>query len=504
MRTPPLIVPAVVALCVAIAAAAGGDQPSQAGSAHPAGPSGNRFGPAFEVRKPARPAEPLRPVPPASPATFRKPARTADFNGDGYRDTVISSSAREATCCWTHGFVAIVYSGPHGPNPAARQIIDPSTPGIPADNAQVGAATSADFDRDGHADLAVSTNPWGGGGPPGESSVVIFYGSAGGLSGRSMRLAGDGGRAFQHLAVGDFDGNGATDLAGATGTGFVIYRDVTTRPVTGAKTQVKGDDPDVVGLAVADFDGDRRADLAIKVETTRYSGPEEYEAIGVQRAELRLGTPDGLSRDATVVGRNQLAGSGPVAADVDGDGRSDLISGAERDHSLITFPGTSGGLGPGRTVRVPPPDYPEVMAAGDADGDGHDDLAVNERLPDSSADLPEGSHFAVIPGSGNGLSPARAKRFGRWTPGLPDTPGDDRTLLGTSLSLTDLTGDGKADLTVWSPQPGDARQDRIVTLPGSPSGTTVSGATTFSKTDLRMTDPRHNFSTGPHFTVLLG
>ncbi|MBO2463879.1 FG-GAP and VCBS repeat-containing protein [Actinomadura violacea] len=426
-------------------------------------------------------AAPLRPVLPARPATFTKPAKHADFNGDGYGDIVVPGPGWGKDPSRGLSFVEVVYGSPAGLTPSRRQSIGPSTSGIPgtAYGAQMGAA--ADFDRDGYADLALESVEDGG------SSVVIFYGSATGLSGRSIALKGPGDFSFDTLAVGDFDGTAGTDVV-VTGKGECwVFRDITTKPVPGTKIPVTGRigakirrgsvGPGSVAAArapvVADVNGDRRSDLVLVVATPAADGEEGED---FWNAELRLGTVNGLSTKAVGFGNDQVSERpAPVAGDVDGDGRTDVIVTGPETGTITAFLGTAGGLAPGKQIRLPFTGEVKRLAVGDTDGDGKADLAAFNAY----------TATAVLPGGRGGLDLARAQRFDKATPGLPAAPGNDLRGFADMASLTDVNGDGKADLIVEAPQENAPDQDRVFILPGSDSGVTIKGATAFSGAALR-------------------
>lgn len=90
---------------------------------------------------------------PSAVAASAKPAD--DFNGDGYRDFVMLGGAHGKD-----GRVTVVYGTSTGPGTRV-QTIHQDSPGIPGAVEQGDdwgfAATSADLDRDGYADLVVAS-----------------------------------------------------------------------------------------------------------------------------------------------------------------------------------------------------------------------------------------------------------------------------------------------------------------------------------------------------------
>lgn len=93
------------------------------------------------------------------------------------------------------------------------------------------------------------------------------------------------------------------------------------------------------------------------------------------------------------------------------------------------------------------------LAAGDFDGDGHDDLAVSAPLEDvgpQGSEVQDAGAVNVIYGGNNGLRPAGDQVWHQGTPGIADSPeGDDG--FGHALAVGDFDGDGFDDLAVSVP-----------------------------------------------------
>ncbi|MGH9940447.1 MAG: FG-GAP-like repeat-containing protein [Blastocatellia bacterium] len=270
----------------------------------------------------------------------------------------------------------------------------------------VRAVASGDFNGDGNVDLATSEiilnlpisriSLWFGDGQGGFENVINFQ-----VNG-----------AFLDLDTGDLNGDGRLDLVGSSNAAFGPDAGVIALLGNGDGTfqlanSVPTGPPTQFAIAVADLNGDGRADVAVTNQ------PDRSVFVALSAADGKLGAP--------VKYQLTTAPFTIAAADFNGDGKNDLVT-ANPNSPMLTLLANNGSGGFSVASNPDTGGNNNSVTVGDFNGDGKTDIATAQA-----------TSIATLIGDGSGgFSPA--KKIGNKG--------------GGAIIAEDLSGDGKDDLVL--------------------------------------------------------
>jgi hypothetical protein len=387
---------------------------------------------------------------------FGKSLATGDFNGDGHAD--LAAFDRESSVVANAGAVRVQYGNITGVSNADVLITDFFPPSGPQDGEagdEFGFAIAAgDFNNDGFDDIAI--------GVPGEDvllggtpytdcgSVLVLEGSAVGLTNVGLKLyptaIGDKNFArFGHaVAAGDFDVDGYDELVvGAPGL------DTSSQDQSG-----------VIAVLAGGPSGLSTLQRHIHQDSTDVTGSVSDVAEPLDRFGEALvvgnfnGDTDGPGGPPVVDLAVGAPGEGDATAATTGSGLVHLFYGSTLGTPLAfsNDQSFSQAISPGQSIETGDA-FGRVLAAGDVNGDGMDDLLVAAPSEDvvGSTTITDAGVVTFVPGAFPlVITTATGTTFGQADFAVGENP-EAFDYFGLAMAVADFDRDGLADIVVGSP-----------------------------------------------------
>ena len=319
----------------------------------------------------------------ASDGEYPQYAAVADVNGDGKPDLLVANSCASASDC-TNGSVSVLLGNGDGTFQSALSF---SSSGDAAQSIAV-----ADVNNDGKADLLVA-NVCASSGDCTNGSVSVLLGNGDGTFQSALSYS-SGGQSAVSIAVADINADGRVDAIVAnmcSSNGDCSSGVVSTLLGNGDGTfqpalSYNSGGTSAVSVAVADINGDQKADVLVANSNDRNG-----DSLDGSVASVLLGNGDGTLQPAVSYASGGFGASSVTVTDIDGDGHPDVVLA-----STSLDPNTSTGavsvlLGNGDGTLRGGVNYSSSawfsysVASADVNGDGKLDLLLANACNDSNS-----------------------------------------------------------------------------------------------------------------------
>ncbi|MDR7086701.1 hypothetical protein J2X11_001540 [Aeromicrobium panaciterrae] len=400
---------------------------------------------------------------------FMSPAQAGDANNNGRDELAVGSPREDVSDLEDAGAMWIFDGSTNGP--ANGTLINEGTSGaagtLEAGDGFANRLVWGDFNGDSRDDLAVGVSDQDVSDVEDAGAVTVFLGSNDGVTTTDSKQwtlttadvvgsTGEDDSWGETIATGDFNGDTYDDLAVGAPS-----RDAGAVPGGGMVTVLYGSSTGLKGLGSTEWSED----------TTGVAGSaDDFERFG---SALAAGDFNNDGRDDLAIGvRENIGSEGSVGAVtvLKGSATGIIATGSKQWNQ-----DTSGVPGAGETGDNWGTD---VLATGDFDGNGRDDLAIGAPS-ENIGSIESAGAVTLLKGSSSGLTATGSKVWHEDTSGVAGAA-EEQDNFGSALAAGDFDDNGRDDLAIGVAGESIGASDfagAVVVMKGSSSsGLTTSGS----------------------------
>lgn len=389
-------------------------------------------------------------------------ASAGDVNGDGFSDVIIGAYFFTDGAYTNEGRAFVYHGSASGISNTASALVESNQ--ISA-LMGISVASAGDVNADGYSDVIVGTTQYDGG-QTDEGAAFIYHGSATGISSiAAVRLESDITGALMGSSVasaGDVNGdgycdviagaNGYTNSEAAEGAAFLYHGSAIGINAVAASLVESNQAAAQMGISVAsagDVNADGYSDVIVGAYLYDSGQNNEGVAFVYHGSASGINTTAAANLESNLVNA-QLGISVASAGDINGDGYSDVIAGADgytngetTEGAFFVYHGSAIGIN-GTAAAIVESNQTSarlgfsVASAGDVNGDGYSDVIAGA-YNYNNGQASEGAAF-IYQGTATGISTAATALL-------------ECNQIGANLGISvasagDVNGDGYSDVIV--------------------------------------------------------